>query len=149
MRFGFIYRKKDLFSLSGLYRSPKSFSEFASYTICAFAVGLGIATAYENEWILKVADYSVGWTKTSNKNALELFFDEYEKERIALGQNVTDGPSPNMSKTFVRIYWTGTNNALEGRISAWPIGHGIRYIWLSPACQITNVYNSIEAPLNS
>jgi hypothetical protein len=125
---------KDIFSNTGLFPSTRSFFEIISYVGIAIIVGFGVANAYEHDWILRTANYAANWPKASNKTPFDLVLQKYNE-----GLRDIDGrPTPEIhgDDWYIRIFWNGANNPVEGHIFIGPEGNGVRYVYLSPACEI-------------
>jgi hypothetical protein len=122
---------KDMFSNTGLFPPTRSILEIIAYVGIAILVGFGVANAYEHDWILRTANYAANWPKATNKNPFDLVLEKYNEGFRDFGENRSVH-----SDLYIRILWNGTNNPVEGHIFIAPEGSGVRYVYLSPACEI-------------
>jgi hypothetical protein len=122
---------KDIFANTGLFPATRSILEIVTYVAIAIIVGFGVANAYEHDWILRTAYYAANWPKASNKNPFDLVLQKYNEGLRDFGEN-----RGVHSDLYIRILWNGTNNPVEGHIFKAPEGSGVRYVYLSPACEI-------------
>jgi hypothetical protein len=121
----------DVFSNTGLFFPTRSILEIIAYVGIATLVGFGVANAYEHNWILRTANYAANWPKVSDKNPLDAIFQKYNEG----DRNFGEKPDAH-SDLYIRVFWNGTNSPVEGHIFNAPEGSGIRYVYLTEACEI-------------
>jgi hypothetical protein len=123
---------KDIFTTTGLFPATRSLLEIVSYVAIAIIVGFSVANAYEHNWILRTADYTANWPKASDKNPLDQFLQQYHEGKRNFGAETTISGYD----WYIKIFWNGDKNSVEGHLYAGPEGSGLRYAYLSPACEI-------------